>query len=679
MKTYQRLLAVGLIASLAGWGCSGGGGGAGVLGPMALESVSPSAGPDTGGMTVTVTGENFVSGMNVLFGDAPAADVTVVDGKTLVVTTPVHDAGDVDITAFSPSGDEVSLTEAFSFMVSPLISKISPNNGSASGGSRVALDGRGFEADLEIWVGDLPATDIVIINGERVEFSTPPGFLGSVDVLVRSANGLEFRVPSAFLFERVDFLDNQAVAAGVSTIRASRGASCADVNGDGLVDIYLLNGGKGSSNGSGNMLLLNNGDGTFRDESGLAGLANGGEGRAAAFFDMDRDGDLDLYLVNEGEQDQLYRNDGGARFVNVSGTSKVSNLTLQKNVGRAIATIDFDRDGWIDLYLGNGKEGLNSVNGLFRNWGIVNGGIQFRDRTEDAGIEIRDTTNAVAAFDYNGDGLTDLYVANGVDNRLSIPWNKLYRNNGDGTFTNVTGPARCGDAGDSRDVVVGDVDNDGDFDLYVVNNGAANRLFLNNGNGTFSDKAPSLGVDFVDAGRAAVFADLDNDGLVDFYVVNGIEAGLSGQNVLARNTMEGGTLSFALETQESGIFSADAGDGISVEAADFQGNGFVDLLVINKDGSNLLLNNRPSRNHFLRVELIDRTGAPAHGVKVTIMQNGRHQTRLVGAPGAIGDSTATFGFGRNASTVVCEIEWADGSREIIPNITVDQTVVHSQK
>lgn len=679
MNTYSRLLVVGLLASFAGWGCSGGGGGSVALGPMSADAVSPSEGPDTGGFTVTVSGANFTQGVNVYFGDMPAADIQVLDGATLLVTTPAHGAGMVDVMVEPASGDPIVLQDAFAFLLDPEISQISPSTGSVSGGDRIQVEGRGFEAGLEVWVGDLKATDVVVLSETLAELTSPRGFAGSADVRVRNANGLEDRMAAGFSFEMANYLEDKADAFGVSTLRASRGATCADVNGDGLVDIYLINGQPGNVSGSGNVLLLNNGDGTFRDESGLSGLANGGEGRSAVFFDMDQDGDLDLYLVNEGEQDHLYRNDGGARFVDVSGSSKISNLTLEKNAGRAIATLDFDRDGWMDLFLGNGKEGLNSVNGLFRNWGIVNGGIQYRDRSESAGISGQDTTNALVTFDYNGDGLTDVYVANGVDNRLSLPWNRLYKNNGDGTFSNVTPEAKVFDGNDSRDAVVGDIDNDGDFDLYVVNNGARNRLFINNGDGTFSDQAAQLGVDFLDAGRGAAFADIDNDGYLDLYVVNGVEAGLNGQNIFARNTLGDGQLGFQRQTRRAGQMVADAGDGIGVAAADIDGDGFTDLVVINGDGSNLVLRSRPTRHHFLRVELVDRSGAPARGARVTIVQNGRRQMRLVGSEGAIGDSAAVFGFGRNSSPVICEILWADGSSEIIPEVKLDRTVVHAQK
>ena len=238
------------------------------------------------------------------------------------------------------------------------------------------------------------------------------------------------------------------------------GVAWGDYDSDGDLDLYL------SKDNSPNKLYRNNGNGTFTNVGGTSGTANNGVGRGVAWGDYDSDGDLDLHLANEGPN-RLYGNNGDGTFAEVGGASG----TADGGIGRGAAWGDYDNDGFLDLYLAN-----NGVNRLYHNeWNGTFTDVGASSGTADAGNGV-----GVAWADYDSDGDLDLYLAN--DNGT----NRLFRNNGNGAFPEVAAAAGCSDTGRSSGVAWGDYDNDGDLDLYVAKYGTANRLFRNNGDGTFS-------------------------------------------------------------------------------------------------------------------------------------------------------------------------------------------------
>jgi enediyne biosynthesis protein E4 len=226
-------------------------------------------------------------------------------------------------------------------------------------------------------------------------------------------------------------------------------------------------------------------------------------------------------------------------------------------------------------------------------------------------------TGGVAVFDYNNDGLLDIFFTNGAEIpslKKSNPsfHNKLFRNNGDGTFTDVTENAGLAGVGYSMGVAAGDYDNDGFVDLYVTGFNC-NQLFHNNGDGTFTDVAAKAGVNGVlKQGKpwsvAAGWIDYNNDGLLDLFVVNYLDYSLSGAhscktgnivdycspdeyrgtpNILYRNNGDG---TFTDVSQQSHI-SQYLGKGMGVAFADYDGDGFTDIFVSNDSIPNFLLHN----------------------------------------------------------------------------------------
>jgi hypothetical protein len=231
--------------------------------------------------------------------------------------------------------------------------------------------------------------------------------------------------------------------------------------------------------------------------------------------DFDNDGDIDLVLTAYGSDGQLeyFKNEGG-RFRRATEEAGLIGILGGLNATQA----DYDDDGWIDLYIPRGawigKIGMQP-DSLLHN----NGDGTFTDRSFDLGIagEVN-YPNVTAVFsDYDNDGDLDIYVGNETDKNVQAP-NQLFRQNPDGTFTDVAKEAGVTNMGYSRSVIAGDIDNDGDPDFWVSNLTEDNRLYQNNGDGTFTDIAPKLGLTGPRKAYTAWFFDFDNDGNLDLQV-----------------------------------------------------------------------------------------------------------------------------------------------------------------
>ena len=240
-----------------------------------------------------------------------------------------------------------------------------------------------------------------------------------------------------------------------------------------------------------------------------------------ATADYDNDGWYDIFFC-DGAMPRLYRNRGDGGFEDVT---EATGLPSSLNGVNVAIFADFDNDGDRDLFVGR----LTGNNCLFRNEG--NG--KFTDVSEQANVSGVWVTTAAAA-DYNNDGLVDLYMGRYLDPRTDLPTtnfyarngkgNTLLRNNGNLRFTDVTEEAGVRDGGLTLGIAAGDYDNDGDQDFYVANDFGRNALFRNNADGTFTDVALESGTVDVGYGMSASFEDIDNDGDLDIYVA-GVHSG----------------------------------------------------------------------------------------------------------------------------------------------------------
>ncbi len=342
---------------------------------------------------------------------------------------------------------------------------------------------------------------------------------------------------------------NVAEQAGIADPRGGWGSLFADYDNDGYLDLYITRG--GWSGAAENTLYHNNGDGTFTDVTHTAGVADPQSSFCAAWADYDNDGFLDLYIadgvIGDGAANVLYRNNGDGTFTNIAESAGVA------NTGNSLGTAwgDYDKDGYIDLHVVN----FGQSNVLYRN----NGDGTFTDVTPTTGMTLPVTDAFVTFFlDVDNDADLDIFISNSGSFQAFIAGQitgaaphdgdrqVLYRNNGDGTFTDVTRESGLYHAFGAMGANFGDIDSDGYLDIYLATGapqmGRLERdaLFRNNGDGTFTDATLALGLGNIGKGHGVTFGDVDTDGDVDIYVpVGGAFIGDQWHNLFYQNTGTG--------------------------------------------------------------------------------------------------------------------------------------------
>jgi hypothetical protein len=255
-----------------------------------------------------------------------------------------------------------------------------------------------------------------------------------------------------------------------------------------------------------------------------------GNGMTAAFLDYDNDGWLDIYVVNDGQSKKLYRNEADGTFDDATADAKVG----YNGEGRDAAVGDYNNDGYVDIYVVNDGE----PNILYRN----DGDGRFEDVSAEAGLDDGGSGRTAAFGDVDNDGDLDLYLANGDMN--DVDKHLFFVNKGDGTFEDGSKAAGIDASGQRSSVTFLDYDNDADLDIFVIIWGSPSKLYSNNGDGTFVNVARDEKLRQVYSNYAAAFADYDNDGDLDMFLANSTFRGqfnLNGApNALYRNDLEGG-------------------------------------------------------------------------------------------------------------------------------------------
>ncbi|MCZ6873743.1 MAG: FG-GAP-like repeat-containing protein [bacterium] len=318
---------------------------------------------------------------------------------------------------------------------------------------------------------------------------------------------------------------------------------------------------------------------TFKDVGHTLGVSAMTRGRGSAWGDYDRDGDADLFTVGIKDPHHLYRNNGDGTFTDVT---QISNLNDARG-GWASLFFDYDRDGDIDLFVT--RDGWRGVEGnsLYRN----NGDGTFTDVAAQAGVEGASDSFTASLADINNDGWLDIYVANGVSQAGGAA-NNLYLNLGNGTFSDVALQAGVANHGRSIGSAFGDYNNDGWPDLMVINHGGPNALYRNQGDGTFVEVTSEAGLEAPLDGFVSFFFDYDNDGWLDLFVTGWTEdmeailkSALERKPSDERNRLalyhNNGDGTFTDVTAQSGL--AQTYGAMAAQFADIDNDGFLDIYL----------------------------------------------------------------------------------------------------
>ena len=505
------------------------------------------------------------------------------------------------------------------------------------------------------------------------------------------------QVSNKLYLNKGDFtFEDVTESAGVGGNRSwSTGVSMADVNGDTFVDIYVCNSGDLEGDNKQNELFINNGNNTFTEMAEEYGIADQGYSTHAAFFDYDKDGDLDMYLLNNSYQD--------------------------------IATFNLKKDQRPIRDEVGGDKFFKNVNG------------KFIDISEEAGIygSLIGFGLGVTVGDVNNDSWQDIYVSNDFFER-----DYIYINNGDGTFSEKLEQQMRSITSASKGADVADINNDGALDIFVtemlpdsderiktsinfenwgryqmnISNGyyhqfTRNMLHLNNGDDTFSEVGRLAGVAATDWSWGALMADFDNDGFKDIFIANGIYQDLTNQdyinyvanesrkksrseedykklidaipsnpisNYLFKNK---GHISFENYTEEAGLNTPSFSNGAAY--GDLDNDGDLDLVVNNVNMPPFIYNNQSTGNNFIKINLSGKgKNTDAVGSRVvlyigdeTIMQE---QMPIRGFQSSV-DPRLNFGIGSHEVVDSIVINWPDNRLTKLTNVEANQLIVIDEK
>ncbi len=471
---------------------------------------------------------------------------------------------------------------------------------------------------------------------------------------------------------------NVTVAAGLAAIGTPFGnPSWGDFDGDGYLDLWVDN-----HYNSAPYFYRNNGNGTFTDIFASTGLEGKGDKHGNGFCDFNNDGFLDLHITTGArhgttlgtKSDRTLMNSGSFFFTDITASAGTDDTWGQ---GRSVAWADYNHDGYPDLLLGNLKTDLV----LYRN----NGDGTFTNVATTAGLGGLRYNEADFA-DYNNDGYPDIYLSDVESSRANTE--RLFKNNGDGTFTDVTKAAGIQPLTQGRSVVWGDYNNDGYLDIFISRGAdveTKQTLYKNNGDGTFTDVTAAAGLGALSNNRAAGWGDFDNDGYLDLYVVDsGTDPNGKGPNYLFHNNQDG---TFTDVAAAVGVQAVAVSRGRGASWGDYDNDGFLDLFTNNGEdntdfvrGPLFLYHNERNSNHWLKIKLIGTTSnRDGLGARVTISTGSQVQYRENnGSMGHyLSQQSTPLHFGLGQATVVNSvvITWPSGIVQTLLNVPVDQQLV----
>jgi hypothetical protein len=487
------------------------------------------------------------------------------------------------------------------------------------------------------------------------------------------------------------------------------GVAVIDFDNDGLRDLFFVNGTRVDAPAPAPHTLYRNlGDGRFRDVTSDAGIVNKGWGQGVCAGDADNDGLVDLLITYYGHN-VLYRNRGKGKFDDITG--RVGLPVDGQRWATGCSMIDYDRDGLLDLFVSNyvgfdlqrvsgpgsspfcfwkgqavfcGPKGFaGGRNALYRN---VDG--KFVDVSKHSGILLGGIHYGlgVATADYDNDGWPDIYVA--CDSTPGI----LYRNNRNGTFTDVGVEAGTAYGGSGQElgsmgVAAGDYDNDGLIDIVKTNfMDETSTLYKNLGGWFFADATyeAGLGLHTKIVGWGVEFVDFDQDGWKDIFMANGhiypeLSSGRTGESykqakILYWNLRNGAFRDIASGTPA--LTKPHSSRGLAT--GDFDGDGSLEVVVVNINDSPSLYQFEVDRGNAILVELVGtKSNRSAIGARVTVEAGGLRQAGDVRSGSSFAsqpDFRVHFGVGKATLADKLTIQWPSGALEELTRIEVNQWI-----
>lgn len=465
-----------------------------------------------------------------------------------------------------------------------------------------------------------------------------------------------FHLSSAQYFTKVQ---NNPIS---STPGDSRSVNWVDLNGDGFIDCFISNGPRGGQN---NNLFFNQNKGRFSAVTADSIALDHCPSDGATFADTDNDGDMDAFVVNWYNVNNLfYRNDGAGNFQRIT----TGDFVNDKGYSETAAFGDYDQDGYVDLYVTNSEGRKNNF--LYKN--------------DQKGSFIKITTGAIVAdtnysrcanwVDIDNDGDLDLFVTN--ENKQN---ENLYRNDGAGNFTKLTDGPLLNDAGNTTSASWADIDNDGDLDVFLTNDGGYNSLFKNNGKFNFTKITTDIVATTPAHSFSSAWSDIDNDGDVDLIVTNSFH----GKNRL---------VNYLYINDGKGNFTRNATDIVATDTAwsygcafgDYDEDGFEDLAIATcrmgkTDELNLLYHNNGNNNNWVTIRLAaTKSNRSAIGTKVyvktTVKKKSVWQMCEISAQSGYcsqNDMRAHFGLGDATHIDEIKVIWPSGSTHTFENKRAD--------
>lgn len=503
-----------------------------------------------------------------------------------------------------------------------------------SGSSFVSISRNNGNSWNEIFSSDAQQANIHCIHSTN-----------SVDVFVGTVSDGIFKTtfkPISFVPKLIDGLE--------TSIASTYGVNWVDYDADGYDDIFLVNDGP-------NMLFKNNKDGTFKRITTGRIVTDDEPSRSASWADYNNDGHIDCFVAN-GVKDvynSLYKNNGDGTF------SKITDGNIVEDYGdyRNAAWADFDNDGDLDLY-------VTEVSEEYPNILYINDGTDHFTKSTDRVIGSKgDRTYNCGWCDFDNDGDVDIYLANQGAN-------VLYEQIRPGEFSPVAANRIETNMGSAVSCSWGDYDNDGWMDVFVVNYDMPNCLYRNNGNGSFSKvAAPGIATDNK-ISKGSGWADYDNDGDLDLFVVN------RNSNLFYTNDGAGN-----FSKTEMNEFIYHGGNALAVAWGDGENNGSLDLIIASYDQQSLLYNNMVKKNNWFKVRCAgNRTSnRSALGAKIKIVTTVNNQKysqirHIAASSGHAAQNSLTQHFGIGAATRVDSIiiNWPSGKKQILLNKEANQRI-----